>query len=703
MHFTFRNVNVAFESLISAFHNRTIPLVETGSRNGPVLIVPEPVLVTYAHPRERVLFNTARDANPFFHLFESLWMLAGRNDVAPLKYYVHDIDQFSDDGETFHGAYGHRWRHSERRQWNTGGDCLATPLDQLDEIVQELREEPGSRRVVLQMWDVDQDLGVSVKTKDKPCLAGEVKFRSPEGEVAIRNLAKLFQTRKGFKFPVYSVDTIAGDQRLCWMTNAWKSGVKKVYRLTFDNGSTVRLTCNHTLFKKQKMFDGQRCVGLSVQECQVGDLSVGDRVLAAMPKDAKCRLDIKGYKRFKRNIYKNTSFTNMVLEHREYLNLLYNVPLAKQAGMSCHHLNEDKADNRADNLEYVRDSWHFSMDKLSSDNPHCKMSEDAKADRGEKHSKSLKAHWGGMDKETRRAYGQRRAFRTARQWELIEEYRSSKSNHKIVKIEPAGVVPVYDFTIAGRHNAVLSNGVVCHNCNTHAYLSVREHSVPEHGAVDKYLNITVCNRSNDLVWGMLGANVVHFSFLQEYLANCLGVEVGVYNQFTNNLHVYTERWKPRVWLGEYQRDMHSSPQLVYGASVFPPEIRVGPLVPTDESTRIFDQSCNLFVGGGIDGGWDDPFLRNVAQPMCAAFRAHKRRNYTGDNGALRLIEAVQASDWRLAGRVWLQRRYERWYAKNLEHGNKQKQDDDRNPYTARELLCQQTDSDGNRENSSHVK
>ena len=47
------------------------------SRNGPVLEFPEPVLICYNRPVERVLFYPSRDANPFFHLMEGLWMLVG--------------------------------------------------------------------------------------------------------------------------------------------------------------------------------------------------------------------------------------------------------------------------------------------------------------------------------------------------------------------------------------------------------------------------------------------------------------------------------------------------------------------------------------------------------------------------------------------------------------------------------------------------
>ena len=41
------------------------------SRNGPVIQGP-PVATVYMHPWERVLFWPERDANPFFHLYESL-------------------------------------------------------------------------------------------------------------------------------------------------------------------------------------------------------------------------------------------------------------------------------------------------------------------------------------------------------------------------------------------------------------------------------------------------------------------------------------------------------------------------------------------------------------------------------------------------------------------------------------------------------
>lgn len=112
------------------------------SRNGPVRVSPEPVITTYYKPQQRVLFSPMRDANPFFHLFESLWMLAGRNDLAYPKTFNSRFGEYSDDGLTVHGAYGHRWRN-----W--------FGYDQLTEIIEELRANPQSRRCVLSMWDAE--------------------------------------------------------------------------------------------------------------------------------------------------------------------------------------------------------------------------------------------------------------------------------------------------------------------------------------------------------------------------------------------------------------------------------------------------------------------------------------------------------------------------------------------------------------------
>jgi thymidylate synthase len=111
------------------------------SRVGKVLVMPEPVTSVYRRPTQRVLFDRSRAANPFFHLFESLWMLAGRDDVEVLNRYITDFGtRFAEPDGRVHGAYGHRWRQ-------------ALGFDQLDAIVARFKANPRDRQCVLQMWD----------------------------------------------------------------------------------------------------------------------------------------------------------------------------------------------------------------------------------------------------------------------------------------------------------------------------------------------------------------------------------------------------------------------------------------------------------------------------------------------------------------------------------------------------------------------
>lgn len=114
--------------------------IEEDSRNGRVLVAPHPVCTVYYKPQQRVLFSPTRDANPFFHLMEALWMLSGRNDIAWPARFNQKFFDYSDDGVTQFGAYGYRWK-------NFFG------YDQLEKIIHELRKNPNSRRCVLAMWN----------------------------------------------------------------------------------------------------------------------------------------------------------------------------------------------------------------------------------------------------------------------------------------------------------------------------------------------------------------------------------------------------------------------------------------------------------------------------------------------------------------------------------------------------------------------
>jgi hypothetical protein len=142
--------------------------VRRESRNGPVLRIPGPCCIKYTHPLERVVFWPERDANPFFHLLEAMWMLAGREDVAYPASLVNRMKDYSDDGIIFHGAYGYRWRkHFE--------------MDQPLVIADALKRNPNDRRQVLTMWDPESDLGVA--TLDAPCNTHAYFSRDEKGRL----------------------------------------------------------------------------------------------------------------------------------------------------------------------------------------------------------------------------------------------------------------------------------------------------------------------------------------------------------------------------------------------------------------------------------------------------------------------------------------------------------------------------------------
>jgi len=341
------DVNRMFATILQRLHNGTLSYSEEETRNGTVMRLGYGVSVlTYLKPTQRVLFNTLRDANPFFHLFESLWMLAGRNDLAPLLHYVSSFDKYSDNGVTLNGAYGYRWRNVNLFEYEEELDAdILQEVDQLEIIAAHLKRDPQSRRAVLQMWNVQDDLMKIENSKDVCC-----------------NLCAVFEVQ-----------------------------------------------------------------------------------------------------------------------------------------------------------------------------------------------------------------------------------------------------------------------------------------------ANKFLNMTVYNRSNDLIWGALGANAVHFSFLQEYLAHRIGVQVGIYSQVSSNLHIYKGLWDTKASKYLNRTTMHD-----YSYNM------VSKVIPLVQDTKRFDEEVCAFVENQ-DYHCKERFLSVVAQPMCLAFRHHKERDYAR---ALEAVSYIQADDWRHAAFNWITKREQSWVERN---------------------------------------
>lgn len=159
------NVHTALPEVL---HQLDVKGVKRESRNGPVVMFPEPTAIVYKHPTQRVIRWDERDANPFFHFFESLWMLNGQRDVAFVEQFASNMTTYSDDGKVFNAAYGHRWR-----SW--------FKIDQIATIIEALRADRDSRRQYLAIWDGSHDLGL--QSKDLPCNVGATFQVNDRGEL----------------------------------------------------------------------------------------------------------------------------------------------------------------------------------------------------------------------------------------------------------------------------------------------------------------------------------------------------------------------------------------------------------------------------------------------------------------------------------------------------------------------------------------
>ena len=122
---------------------------EFGSRAGRTMELMH-VGITFDSPWQREIVQPIRKASVAAQIVETMWVLAGRNDVATLLPYLPRAGEFSDDGYTWRAGYGPRLR-------SFGGDEHHEPVDQLAYLVDTMRRSPGSRQAVASIWDPEVD------------------------------------------------------------------------------------------------------------------------------------------------------------------------------------------------------------------------------------------------------------------------------------------------------------------------------------------------------------------------------------------------------------------------------------------------------------------------------------------------------------------------------------------------------------------
>jgi hypothetical protein len=151
--------------------------------------------------------------------------------------------------------------------------------------------------------------------------------------------------------------------------------------------------------------------------------------------------------------------------------------------------------------------------------------------------------------------------------------------------------------------------------------------------VDGALNLTVCNRSNDVVWGMVGANIVHMTMLQELIALAVGVPVGKYYVMTNNAHVYQDL--PDVSRMLKTERAHRN----YYEGV--------PLLAEGETYTDFRIDCESFLQGR--DFYSTNWMNTVAAPMRDLYLARKRGEPVSED----CIAAIADKGWRIAAFEWI--------------------------------------------------
>lgn len=147
MEFFARNVNEALFDGLQTLFRRGRDVVVRGQNT----IELDDVLFIISNPLERCIFLKGRNDNIFAKVAETLWVLAGRNDIKWLSHYLPRAADFSDDGSIWRGGYGPRLRDG---------------VDQVMQCVNILSRDPESRRAVMTIFDPDKDF---VDSKDIPC------------------------------------------------------------------------------------------------------------------------------------------------------------------------------------------------------------------------------------------------------------------------------------------------------------------------------------------------------------------------------------------------------------------------------------------------------------------------------------------------------------------------------------------------------
>ncbi len=109
---------------------------------------------------------TTKKVNFRSMLYEVLWYLSGDDHIRNLRKHTKIWDAWADENGNLDTAYGRYWRKFPSAQINpTTGKYEVVEIDQLGRIIEMLKTDPNSRRMVVTAWEP----GNALSSKLPPC------------------------------------------------------------------------------------------------------------------------------------------------------------------------------------------------------------------------------------------------------------------------------------------------------------------------------------------------------------------------------------------------------------------------------------------------------------------------------------------------------------------------------------------------------
>ena len=173
-----KNLNDAFLKLSKLMLAEGKPVTSRGMATFEL----HPVFLEIRNPTQRFLSIVGRRNNPMQTIYETLWVLSGRNDIEALSYYLPRAKDYSDNGKVWRGGYGPRlfdWNPDLR--FGEKGLETSNGTNQVQGIVEAFKKDRATRQAVIQIWDPDQD-GVENESKDRPC-TNYLHFMARDGKL----------------------------------------------------------------------------------------------------------------------------------------------------------------------------------------------------------------------------------------------------------------------------------------------------------------------------------------------------------------------------------------------------------------------------------------------------------------------------------------------------------------------------------------